>query len=373
MALFDKDGQLGSLGKFGMMLQSFADPTIIPAYQKQQIEMQDRQMKLDEINRMRQREADMQELVARASGTGAVPTSPGTMGPLQPQPAMSPLDFLAQAAKRDPQFIDDYINLQAQESDPMRNLQMQKLQMEINKLGRPPAATKEDRALEFLANIQQPVQGGQAPAGLADFDTMMQQDGFLPSEQTQPAGDDIQKVLQTSIALEALGISDKMQEKIMPKLVPGFSAVEEGQKQEEVSDVLGGIYANYENLADMGRITSAGAGAVNIGPGLSSTPAGQFVGRLFGTKAQSERNQIVQSRPILIQAIKNATGMSAQQMNSNVELQNLLRMATDPALDVQANMAAVERIDNLYGTGVLKNPYSGSGGGSSQVEFLGFE
>ena len=41
----------------------------------------------------------------------------------------------------------------------------------------------------------------------------------------------------------------------------------------------------------------------------------QAVGRAVGTENQSARNSIKQARPLLLQYIKNATGMSAQQMN----------------------------------------------------------
>ncbi len=52
-----------------------------------------------------------------------------------------------------------------------------------------------------------------------------------------------------------------------------------------------------------------------------------------------------------MQAIKEATGMSAQQMNSNVELQTFLRAATDPTLSIQANLEAINNLSKLYGLG----------------------
>jgi len=237
MAFLDTDGQLGTLGKFGLMLQSFADPTIIPTYQKQQIEMQDRQMKLDEINRLRQREQALQNLAARMGGTGAVPSAPGVMGPMQPQPAMKPLEALAQMAAIDPQYIDDYINLQAKESDPMRQLELKKLQMEIANLGRPAEPSKQELALSFLSNLQQPAQQQTPAGGLADFDTMMQQQGFLPQQPQGMQQPDIGRNIQTAMALENLGIKGKIAEDIYGQINPAFNAPPIAERQAK-ADVL---------------------------------------------------------------------------------------------------------------------------------------
>jgi hypothetical protein len=85
--------------------------------------------------------------------------------------------------------------------------------------------------------------------------------------------------------------------------------------------------------------------------GLASSGLGQATGRLFGTQAQSQRNSIVQTRPLLVQAIKTATGMSAKQMDSNVELKMMLATATDPQLDIESNRRALANLARLYGTG----------------------
>jgi hypothetical protein len=67
--------------------------------------------------------------------------------------------------------------------------------------------------------------------------------------------------------------------------------------------------------------------------------------------------------------IKNATGMSAQQMNSNAEMQLYLNAATNPQLSYEANLEALKNLDRLYGLGgvakeiekELKNPAKPSG------------
>ena len=59
----------------------------------------------------------------------------------------------------------------------------------------------------------------------------------------------------------------------------------------------------------------------------------------------------MQIRPLLLQGIKEATGMSAQQMNSNVELQLYLAAATDPTISLQSNIDALNNLSQLFGTG----------------------
>ena len=56
-----------------------------------------------------------------------------------------------------------------------------------------------------------------------------------------------------------------------------------------------------------------------------------------------------QTRPLLMQAIMKASGMSAKQMDSNAEMKLWLATATDPTLDVQANIAALDRLEGMFG------------------------
>jgi hypothetical protein len=107
----------------------------------------------------------------------------------------------------------------------------------------------------------------------------------------------------------------------------------------------------------------------NLGARLSSSGFGQAVGGAVGGKSQEERQKIEQTRPLLLNLIKNATGMSAQQMNSNAEMQLYLNAATNPQLSYEANLDALKNLDSLYGLGnvakeiekELKNPAKPSG------------
>lgn len=138
---------------------------------------------------------------------------------------------------------------------------------------------------------------------------------------------------------------------------------------ENFDTLIAGLRDNYNQLGQLGAITSTKQGTLsNIGAGIASSGVGQATGRLFGTEAQSLRNRIAQSRPLLLNAIKEATGMSAKQMDSNAELKMYLAAATDPALDLQTNLNALAQLERLYGTG-RQSAGAPAGGQGNVVDF----
>jgi hypothetical protein len=154
--------------------------------------------------------------------------------------------------------------------------------------------------------------------------------------------------------------------------IPGGPADQKAQTvnagRETVDTLIAGLKDQYGILKEGGGITTQDKSLMNVPAYLSSTAAGQATGKMFGTQNQSARNTIVQSRPLLLAAIKNATGMSAKQMDSNVELKMYLAAATDPTLDYEANMAALNQLETLYGlSGTAKA--ASSGGASSGSNF----
>ncbi len=142
-----------------------------------------------------------------------------------------------------------------------------------------------------------------------------------------------------------------------PKLAAAQEKVEQkAEAKTQLTDIVSDLATKYKNLRDMGAIvtsTDEGLGVGNIGAKLGSTAFGQAVGSAFGTKAQTERESIEQTRPLLLNLIKNATGMSAQQMNSNAEMQLYLNAATNPKLSYEANMDALRQLDKLFGIGTV--------------------
>lgn len=120
--------------------------------------------------------------------------------------------------------------------------------------------------------------------------------------------------------------------------------------REQVSQVVASLRDMYAQLNERGGIVNADSSVLsNIPARLSSTAGGQFAGQLLGTKNQRLRDEIEQKRPLLLNAIKQATGMSAKQMDSNIELKLYLASATDPTKDVAANLAALDNLERLFG------------------------
>lgn len=126
--------------------------------------------------------------------------------------------------------------------------------------------------------------------------------------------------------------------------------VEAGKSQ--LADDLDNLRASFQTLDQMRAIPSTERGAVsNIGSATAASGMGQMLGRATGTEAQVERDVINSARQRLANSIKNAAGMSQQQLNSNMELQTMLRSISDPGQSVQAAMRIIDDIEAAYVTG----------------------
>lgn len=130
--------------------------------------------------------------------------------------------------------------------------------------------------------------------------------------------------------------------------------VEAGKTQ--LADDLDNLRNSFEILNKMKAIPSIERDVIsNISSATAASGVGQMLGRATGTEAQVERDVINSARQRLVNSIKNATGMSAQQLNSNVELQTMLKSISDPGQSFQAAMRIIDDIQNAYvnGTGEL--------------------
>jgi hypothetical protein len=130
--------------------------------------------------------------------------------------------------------------------------------------------------------------------------------------------------------------------------------------QSNAETTIAQLRQSYDQLDRLGGITSTrNRVGTNIAAGLSSSAAGQFTGRLLGTEAQSERNKIAQTRPLLMTTIMQAMGLSAKQLDSNAELKLWLSAATDPTLDLEANRDALNNLERML-TGKGKGAGAGA-------------
>jgi hypothetical protein len=67
-----------------------------------------------------------------------------------------------------------------------------------------------------------------------------------------------------------------------------------------------------------------------------------------------------------VQQIKNATGMSAQQLNSNFELQNALNALSDPQVGFEAATKIIDNLRKTYGIGGEMTPAPASRGAAGE-------
>jgi len=125
----------------------------------------------------------------------------------------------------------------------------------------------------------------------------------------------------------------------------GKEAAKEVAGAEAFEGVIGEMESAYDQLDRMGAIPSTRRSAAeNLAISTRTSGAGQMLGRAAGTPEQSLRNEIQSARLRLLQGIKAATGMSAQELNSNVELQQWLDSVTNPANDVESNRKILNSI-----------------------------
>ena len=147
-------------------------------------------------------------------------------------------------------------------------------------------------------------------------------------------------------------------ETLAPKAVP---LTESQVKQEallkgkkDVDLILGMLLNDYNALDEMQAIPSDERPvAENLPNYLAGTTLGQEAGKAQATKAQTIRNNVQSNARFLLTAIKNATGMSAQEMNSIPELKALQEAATNPTQSIQSIRSIISNASLIYGEGKL--------------------
>jgi hypothetical protein len=132
-----------------------------------------------------------------------------------------------------------------------------------------------------------------------------------------------------------------------------LKAQEKAEKVAEGKETLGDILSTAQTLVTdlktSGGMSSTSAGALsNLITSTQTGAGGQFLGGVFGTENQSKRDQLKSVRLQLLNAIKEATGMSAQQLNSNVELQTYLKSLGSEGMTAEANLAIIDNLSKTY-------------------------
>jgi hypothetical protein len=123
---------------------------------------------------------------------------------------------------------------------------------------------------------------------------------------------------------------------------------EQAKGQESFQSTLYNLRDEYETLNSLGSMKTDQNSSIANALGVKLKTS---TGQLLGTKTGTAISNIEQARKSIIQDIKNATGMSAGQLNSNFELQNMLATVTDPNSSYEAVQDQLNTLSQKFGTG----------------------
>ena len=129
-------------------------------------------------------------------------------------------------------------------------------------------------------------------------------------------------IRQGMLELQRQGLDIKRDQAVQ-KTQEKIDKVQQGK--ENITSLLNDMEGHVDALNVGGGVPSSQQGALpNAKAWLSNTDVGQGAGKMFGTTNQDHRNSLEQIASYLVLELKNAKGLSASQMNSNMELQRYL-------------------------------------------------
>ena len=176
--------------------------------------------------------------------------------------------------------------------------------------------------------------------------------------------DEQQRLFQQQQFMAGLAASLKGPSAAVIKAQEKADKIAEGQAG--LGDTVSVAKTLVNDIADMGGMTTTSKGSwANLMTSLGTGTVGQAGARLVGTATQAKRDELNSVRLQLFNAVKEATGMSSNQLNSNVELQTWLKSLGSDTMSKEANLAILNNIENRYlkktaqkttGTGTPENP-----------------
>jgi hypothetical protein len=252
--------------------------------------------------------------------------------------------------------------------------QEEQLRDELSKL--PPDATQE-QILSVVTKYGSPDKVLATLQGSADRAAQREQSVQLQREridaQIQAAKD--RGATQKEIAQMQIDGRTQIAELVASLKGPSAAVLKAQEKAEKVAEgqlTLGDTISTAEtlvkDLAKMGGMTSTSKGPLaNLVTSLQTGTVGQMGGRTFGTKEQAKRDELKSVRLQLLNAVKEATGMSSQQLNSNVELKTYLDSLGSEGMTKEANLAILDNLSRRYLKGTMNAPSDGSGTASNPI------
>lgn len=124
----------------------------------------------------------------------------------------------------------------------------------------------------------------------------------------------------------------------------------EGRKQLE--GVLNDMRSAIGDLSATGEVVTTGGDKIkNVENYLKNSALGQKVAGATGSAAQPPRDRFNSARNRLTTALMAATGMSSQQLNSNVELQEFLKSLGNTQMAPETVNSIIDNLSRQYGNG----------------------
>jgi hypothetical protein len=246
--------------------------------------------------------------------------------------------------------------------------QEEQLRDELSKL--PPDATQE-QVLSIVTKYGSPDKVLAALQGSADRALQRETTLQIAREKieaeikkAEQAGIDKKEIKQMEIngrqTLVELAASLKGPSTAVLKAQEKAEKIAEGQAA--LSDTLATAETLVKDLSKMGGMTSTSKSPLaNLVTSLQTGTVGQMAGRTFGTAEQAKRDELKSIRLQLLNAVKESTGMSAQQLNSNVELKTYLDSLGSEGMTKEANLAILENLSRRYLRGTMNAPAKGLG------------
>lgn len=118
---------------------------------------------------------------------------------------------------------------------------------------------------------------------------------------------------------------------------------------QSILDEMRGDYGNLDKNG--GLVSNKGNMLTNIRARFGASATGQMAGGFLGTENQTYRDNITSRLPLLKQAVMAATGMSAKQMDSNVEMKAFMQALSDPKQSKETVDQTLNTLGRLYGNG----------------------
>lgn len=126
------------------------------------------------------------------------------------------------------------------------------------------------------------------------------------------------------------------------------TAARRERAQSNLSQDLKTQLGYYEELNKIGGMPSPTRSTVeNLAAYARSSGLGQEAERAIATRAQTLRDNIKNTRQRLFMQIKDATGATASQMNSNIEMQAWLNSMTDPQQSIETVRETLGQLDSV--------------------------